>query len=81
LKAFDDRDGKLLWDAPLGAYPSSSVITYTVGGTQYVAVVVGVNNNHIGDMSRRYQAFRKTIGKPIEAPKGEPSIQVFKLGH
>src|SRR6185295_15993970 len=79
LKAFDDRDGKLLWNAPLGNYPSSSVITYTVAGKQYVAVVVGMNNNHIGDMSRRYQAFRKTIGKPIEAPKGAPAIQVFAL--
>jgi len=34
LQAFDDRDGKVLWRAPLEAFPSSSVITYSVGQTQ-----------------------------------------------
>ncbi len=80
LKAFDDRDGKLLWSAPLDGYPSSSVITYSVGGAQYVAVVVGVTNNHINDMSRRYQAFRKARGVTADAPKGEAGIVVFALG-
>ena len=80
LKAFDDRDGKLLWSGPLDNYPSSSVITYSVGGTQYVAVVVGLPNNHINDMSRRYQEFRKTRGAPIDRPKGAPGIVVFALG-
>ncbi|MDP3739294.1 MAG: PQQ-binding-like beta-propeller repeat protein [Hyphomonadaceae bacterium] len=80
LKAFDDRDGKLLWSAPLDNYPSSSVITYSVGQTQYVAVVVGMNNNHIGDQSRRYQAFRRARGAPAEAPKGGPAVVVFALG-
>ena len=79
LRAFDDRTGKQLWRAPLDANPTSSVITYSVGTTQYVALVVGMTNNHIGDMSRRYEAFRKTIGKPIEQPKGEAGVVVFKL--
>jgi glucose dehydrogenase len=79
LKALDERDGKLLWSIPLDAYPSSSVITYSVGATQYVAVVTGMKNNHINDMSGRWAAFRRTIGKPIEAPKGTPAIQVFAL--
>lgn len=79
LKAFDDRDGKLLWSAPLDNYPSSSVITYSVGATQYVAVVVGIRNNHINDMSRRYQTFRRERGSPVEAPKGEAGIVVFAL--
>src|SRR6185295_17395953 len=77
LRAFDDRTGKQLWRAPLDANPTSSVITYSVGNTQYVALVVGMTNNHIGDMSRRYEAFRKTIGKPIEQPKGEAGVVVF----
>ena len=79
LKAFDDRDGKLLWTAPLENYPSSSVISYAVGGTQYVAVVVGLRNNHISDLSRRYQAFRKARGVTGETPKGEPAVVVFAL--
>jgi len=80
LMAFDDRDGTLLWRAPLDNYPSSSVITYSVGKTQYVAVVTGMKNYHINDLSRRYQLFRKARGVSVEAPKGEPAVVVFKLG-
>ncbi len=80
LKAFDDRDGKLLWSTALDNYPSSSVITYTVGPTQYVAVVTGMTNNHINDFSRRYVDFRKNHKLPANAPVGaEAAIQVFKL--
>ncbi|THD61246.1 PQQ-binding-like beta-propeller repeat protein [Phenylobacterium sp.] len=81
LSAFDDRDGKVLWRAPLDNYPSSSVITYSVGQTQYVAVVVGMRNNHINDLSRRYQAFRRARGAAVAAPKGEPAVVVFSLGN
>jgi alcohol dehydrogenase (cytochrome c) len=79
LKAFDDRDGKLLWSAPLDANPSSAVMTYGVGQTQYVAVVTGLGNYHIGAMSGRYQKFRTAQGKPTSTPTGTPSIQVFAL--
>lgn len=80
LSAFDDRDGTVLWRAPLDNYPSSSVVTYSVGGTQYVAVVTGMRNFHINDLSRRYQAFRRARGANIEPPKGEPAVVVFALG-
>jgi glucose dehydrogenase len=79
LKAFDDRNGKLLWQAALDNFPSSSVITYSVGSTQYVAVVVGMRNNHINDMSRRYAAFRKTRGLAAAPPLTGAAIQVFAL--
>jgi len=80
LKAFDDRDGKLLWSAPLDNNASSSVITYSVGQTQYVAVVTGMGNYHIGAMSGRYQEFRRNRGlPPITPPTGAPAIQVFAL--
>lgn len=78
LKAFDDRDGKLLWSAALDKAPSSSVITYTVGKTQYVAVVTGMLNNHVSDMLRRYKAFRVNRGGYTEK-KAEPAVQVFAL--
>ena len=73
LKAFDDKDGKLLWSAPLDADPSSIVITYSVGQTQYVAVVTGMSNFHIGAMRPRYQKFRAANGLPaLTPPTGTP---------
>jgi len=80
LQAFDDRDGKPLWRAPLDNYPSSSIVTYSVAGTQYVALVTGLKNNHINDLSRSYQAFRKARGGSGDMPKGEPAVVVFALG-
>ena len=79
LKAFDQRDGTLLWTAALDNEPSSSVITYSAGGRQYVAVVIGLRNNHINDLSRTYQVFRKARGQSADPPKGQPSVVVFAL--
>jgi alcohol dehydrogenase (cytochrome c) len=80
LQALDDRDGKVLWRAPLGDFPSSSVITYAVGQTQYVALVTGLRNNHINDLMRTYQGFRKAHGKEAPSPKPDPAVVVFALG-
>ncbi len=80
LMAFDDRDGKLLWRQTLDNYPTGSVITYSVGDTQYVAVITGMRNTHMRDMAERYVAFRKTRGLPDPAPTAPPAIQVFKVG-
>ena len=78
LKAFDDATGKQLWQATLDDLPSSSVITYTVGSTQYVAVVVGLRNNHINDLSRTYNAFRKNSGDTTDPPlRSGAAIWVF----
>jgi len=79
LKAFDDTTGRTIWSAPLGDYPSSSVISYAINGQQFVAVVVGMKNNHINDMSRRYAEFMKRQGAPVIAPTGGPAIEVFAL--
>jgi alcohol dehydrogenase (cytochrome c) len=80
LKAFDDRDGKLLWTGKLDNFPSSSVITYKVGKVQYVAVVQGLRNGHVGALIPRYDAFRKERGEPPISPTGAPAIVVFALG-
>jgi hypothetical protein len=69
-----------LWRAPLDNYPSSSVITYSVGKTQYVAVVTGLRNNHINDLMRTYQVFRKAHGASADMPNGAPAVVVFALG-
>jgi alcohol dehydrogenase (cytochrome c) len=80
LKAFDDTTGKLLWRARLDDLPSSSIVTYSIGKTQYVAVVVGLRNNHVGDLWRTYNAFRKNRGQTdIETPNGGAAIWVFAL--
>jgi alcohol dehydrogenase (cytochrome c) len=79
LKAFDDATGKLLWQARLDDLPSSSVVTYSIGKTQYVAVIVGLRNNHVGDLFRTYNLFRKQRGIQIEAPSGGAAIWVFSL--
>ena len=79
LKAFDDATGKLLWQARLDDLPSSSIVTYSVGGKQFVAVVVGLRNNHVNDLSRTYNAFRKTRGLNVEAINGGAAIWVFTL--
>jgi hypothetical protein len=54
-------------------------VTYSVGRTQYVAVVVGLRNNHVSDLSRTYNTFRKNRGIPIEAPSGGAAVWVFAL--
>lgn len=80
LKAFDDRTGKLLWTGKLDNFPSSSVITYTVGGKQYVAVVQGHRNGHVSALIPRYQAFRRDRGETPPNPTGTPAIVVFAVG-
>jgi alcohol dehydrogenase (cytochrome c) len=77
LKAFDDATGELLWQAPLDDIPSSSLITYRVGGTQYVAVVVGMTNNHVRDITRHYRQWSGTTGAPGD--QGGAAIWVFAL--
>ena len=80
LKAFDAATGQQLWQATLDDLPSSSIITFSVGTSQYVAVVVGLRNNHINDLSNTYNAFRKNHGDASAAPlRGGAAIWVFGL--
>jgi alcohol dehydrogenase (cytochrome c) len=41
LRAYDDATGAVLWQVRMNDVPSSCPITYSVGGKQYMAVVVG----------------------------------------
>jgi PQQ-dependent dehydrogenase (methanol/ethanol family) len=41
FKAFDDRNGKVLWEMNLGSMVSGYPISYAVDGKQYVAVMTG----------------------------------------
>jgi alcohol dehydrogenase (cytochrome c) len=79
LKAFDDSTGKLLWEAPLDDAPSSSLITYQVGETQYLAVVVGVTNNHIRDITGHFDRWKTSDAKGNPGYEGGSAIWVFAL--
>jgi alcohol dehydrogenase (cytochrome c) len=78
LKAFDDATGELLWQAALDGAPSSGIVTYSVKDTQYVAVVVGAENNHIRGMSSAYNSFISSSDTPSNAsPEGEAVFSVL----
>ena len=46
IRAYDDSNGKVLWEMRLNDVPSSCPITYTVNGKQYIAIVVGNGGAH-----------------------------------
>jgi len=46
IRAYDQSNGKVLWETRLNDVPSSCPITYSVNGKQYVAVVVGNGGAH-----------------------------------
>ncbi|MEE2778302.1 MAG: PQQ-binding-like beta-propeller repeat protein [Acidobacteriota bacterium] len=79
LKAFDDATGEMLWEKALDDNPSSSVITYSVDGTQYVAIVAGVNNFHIGALAGTLGSLLGGGGESDGPPKGGAAIWVFSL--
>ena len=80
LKAFDDRDGKLLWAGKLDNFPASTLVTYTIGKTQYVAVVQGMRSAHVSALIPSYQKFRRDRKEQPPEPTGTPAIVVFTLG-
>jgi alcohol dehydrogenase (cytochrome c) len=41
FSAYDDRDGKLLWQNRLNDVPSAAPISFSANGRQYIAMVVG----------------------------------------
>ena len=43
FRAFDARDGKMLWEYQCGAGVNAPAVSYTVGDKQYVAVAAGGN--------------------------------------
>ncbi len=45
FRALDSGTGKVLWEVRLDAMPSSTPITFSAGGRQYVAVVSGAGGD------------------------------------
>jgi alcohol dehydrogenase (cytochrome c) len=80
LKAFDDSNGKLLWTAKLDDFPSSNVISYSVGEKQYVAVVAGLRNALIRDFLDARDLWRNDRGLPkAKKLESHPAVWVFAL--
>jgi len=70
FRAFDARDGKVLWESILGGIIQMSTITYAVDGKQYIAVMTGDGGS----------ATRNPIDLAnIEVPRGHNEIYVFAL--
>jgi alcohol dehydrogenase (cytochrome c) len=55
FRAFDDRDGTVLWETRLQDIPNAFPITYSVEGKQYVAMIAG-NPGLIGNGAARANA-------------------------
>ena len=70
--AYDAETGTKLWQTRLNDVPSSSPISYSVDGTDYVAMVVGAG----GAQSQMFELLVPEIQSP---PNRSPTVWVFKL--
>ncbi|HWG31784.1 MAG TPA: PQQ-binding-like beta-propeller repeat protein [Steroidobacteraceae bacterium] len=71
FRAFDAANGKVLWQVRLNASPSSSPASYSVDGTQYVAVVAGGGG--------AFDSGTRSLTPEIIDPPGGTTLWVFKL--
>ena len=55
VRAYDDRDGKVLWQTRVQDVPNAFPITYMVDGKQYVAMIAG-NPGLVGSGAGRASA-------------------------
>ncbi len=69
LRAFDQADGKVLWETRLGSQVFGAPVTYSVGGRQYIAVAAGGGFN----------GSSLTIFPGIDQPSGSNMVYVFAL--
>jgi alcohol dehydrogenase (cytochrome c) len=72
FRAYDQANGKVLWETRLGEASSSPPITYAVDGKQYVAIVTGPGGFHLGS----YAPLVPEIRNPTD--RGS-SVWVFEL--
>jgi alcohol dehydrogenase (cytochrome c) len=71
FSAYDEMTGKVLWETRLSAPASSSPITYSVGGEQYLAVVAGGGG--------AFDTLGRLMTPEFEAAPGGATVVVFKL--
>jgi alcohol dehydrogenase (cytochrome c) len=74
VRAFDAKDGKVLWEFPTSSGVEAPVTTYLVDGKQYLAVLSGWG----GDANGMNSTVQRTVsGAPSVPPGG--SVWVFAL--
>jgi alcohol dehydrogenase (cytochrome c) len=71
FRAYDAATGAVLWEVRLDQMPSSTPITFTADGEQYVAVTTGGGNS--------VDILVSTLTPEIGAANGEVRLWVFKL--
>jgi alcohol dehydrogenase (cytochrome c) len=79
LKAFDDTTGELLWQTKLDDWPSSGIVTYKVENRQYVAVVVGLSNFHVGALTSVLEVEDAAVSGEEGSARGGAAIWVYAL--
>jgi quinoprotein glucose dehydrogenase len=67
LRAFDSRDGKLLWQAALPYAGNATPATYMVDGRQYVVIAASNGRNPKGPQGSAYVAF--ALPEPEAPPR------------
>ena len=72
IRAYDDASGKVLWETRLNDVSSSSPISYSVAGKQYLAIVVGQGGFHAG-------SYAPLVPEMVSPPDRGAAIWVFAL--
>ncbi len=74
VRAFDAKDGKVLWEFPTSSGVEAPVTTYLVDGKQYIAVLSGWG----GDANGMNGTIQRTVTGVRSVPEGG-SVWVFAL--
>jgi alcohol dehydrogenase (cytochrome c) len=74
VRAFDAKDGKVLWEFPTSSGIEAPVTTYLVDGKQYIAVLSGWG----GDANGMNSTIQRTVSGVRSVPEGG-SVWVFAL--
>jgi len=74
VRAFDAKDGKVLWEFPTSSGVEAPVTTYLVDGKQYLAVLSGWG----GDANGMNSTIQRTVSGVRSVPEGG-SVWVFAL--
>ncbi len=62
IRAFDRRNGKLLWRADLPFAGNATPVTYMIGGRQYIAIATSGGRDPKGPQGSAYVAFALPVG-------------------
>ncbi len=74
VRAFDAKDGKVLWEFPTSSGIEAPVTTYLVDGKQYLVVVSGWG----GDANGMNNTIKRTVSGVPSVPEGG-SVWIFAL--